>query len=151
MKLTLSLLGLALCHMSGLSQAPEVSALRFQMNMVQEFDVVQQGLDNLEDPLVDGNVNPSMYYFANFDLSSILDVAKVHVKFGTTSGGQEIGYQTIDFDSVPSYPLSFERVSEHVKIGVGEHPFSETVFCSVYLEMNDGTLTTPILFPTVAN
>ncbi|MCH2216011.1 MAG: hypothetical protein MK086_12645 [Flavobacteriales bacterium] len=127
----------------------EISDLRFFLAAAEEINVTELGVDDLENPLVDADLHPQMNYQASFYVSSILGVDSVVVEFGSTPTGSEITSVTLAFDEVAPAPFDFSRDDDKVTVDAGVYPFVEEIFCRVHLIYEDGTTTTPVLFPEI--
>ena len=82
------------------------------------------------------------------DLVTITDIDKIHVKVGTTSGGNDIAQQIFTLDNAVGLPnsCSYYRDGLVLHLGMGTFNGLTSFYIEVKLEDVNGTFSTPAVY-----
>jgi hypothetical protein len=114
-----------------------VSPTDVQLVMEPQTDVQlsESEADTLTDPFSMMDVNMVMNVSTVLTLLDTVNVSKIHVKIGRTSGLSDIVEHSFAFDDYsPGLDFSYERDENSIKIGVGGFADAEILYAEIYLE-----------------
>jgi len=110
----------------------------------QEVVIDEADLDNLDNAFDLLDANASMELVVSMVLSDTLNVATIHVKVGTTSGGNDFGEYAFSYDGGGDATHSYFREDLSLVLGMGAHTLTDQVFCEIYTEDASGN-TSPVV------
>lgn len=142
MRKTISTTVLGLIMTMGL-QGQTISSPRKLTINVEPLKSIQV-LDPLKGPM--GLLTPSdtLRLSVSVLLVDTNNLSKIHVKLGTTLGGNELLENTYTYDLTSAGSLSYFRDRELMTLGMGNHLNSGIFYCEIKLEDNAGHFSTPV-------
>ena len=136
MKKLISTIALGLIVTLGLQAqtVPSPSEVTINLEPVNEIEIPDEVLDTLTDPMNLLSPTDPLNLSVSMLLADTNTVAKIHVKLGTTLGGNDLLENTYTFDATPSGNLSYFREGIMMNLGMGEHLNSGVFYCEIKLE-----------------
>lgn len=96
-------------------------------------------LDTLTNPMNLLTANDSLKISVSMLLEDTMVLSKIHIKLGTTLGGNDLLDQTFLYDnSNLTLPQGYFREKEMVTIVLGEYPYTGVFYNEIVLEDVDG-------------
>ncbi len=122
--------------------------IRLGLELLDQQTIPAEVMDTLQDP----SVLFTNSYFSVTAFMTIFDtvnISKIHVKLGTSEGGNDLLESEFLFDN-PDQPngLEFTREEYAVCLGLGVYLKQENYFFKVYLEDINGQLSETITYQT---
>jgi hypothetical protein len=103
-----------------------------------EVQIEESDLDDLDDAFDLLDANADMKLVVSMALSDTANVATIHVKLGTTAGGNDLGEHTFSFDAAGDDTYTYFREEFSVMMGMGHHVVLDDIFCEVYTQDASG-------------
>ena len=140
MKKLISTIALGLVMSLGLQAqtVPSPSEVTINLEPVNEIVIPDEVLDTLTDPMNLLSPTDPLNLSVSMLLADTNTVAKIHVKLGTTLGGNDLLENTYTFDVTPSGSLSYFREGIMMNLGMGEHLNTGVFYCEIKLEDSTG-------------
>jgi len=118
------------------------SSIRVLMEPAEEINTD----DNQLDPFAAISPGTPMNMKLMVGINSTLNLHEIQIKVGTSNGGSEIIEHVYDFDDFfDNGTLSYDRQDDQIILGLGEHPYADTIYCEVYFKDEAGN-TSPVKF-----
>ena len=117
---------------------PSPTELTINLEPVNEMVIPDEVLDTLTDPMYLLGPSDPLTLSVSMLLADTNTVAKIHVKLGTTLGGNDLLENTYTYDATPTGNLTYFRESEMMTLGMGEHLNSGVFYCEIKLEDSAG-------------
>ena len=95
-------------------------------------------LDSLTNPMSLLTPNDTLLLSLSILLVDTSTISKIHVKLGTTLGGDELLTNTYTYDGTPAGSLTYFRDQELMTLGMGTHLNSGIFYCEIKLEDSVG-------------
>tara|TARA_R110001592_G_scaffold227755_1_gene484090 strand:- start:545 stop:1006 length:462 start_codon:yes stop_codon:yes gene_type:complete len=113
---------------------PSPSETYLNIEVVNPTTLSDEVLDTLTNPMGIVGTNEMLMVSVSMLLEDTTVVSKIHVKLGTTLGGNDLLEQTFNYDENLTLPQSYFREEEMLTIGMGEYVNSGVFYCEVTLE-----------------
>lgn len=139
-----------------------ILALCFQLSTTAQGQITADPPSNFQVfMLVVGNQSVSIFDTTAFDVSnqtvkaklvvSVTDatnIAKIHVKMGSTVGGSDLVNHVFTTDPLQIVPqdYSFEFFNNKYNLVIGQYTGLTTYHCEVKLEYTDGQISSPVTY-----
>jgi hypothetical protein len=117
---------------------PSPTELTINLEPVNELIISEEVMDTLTDPMNLLGPTDALNLSVSMLLADTNTVAKVHVKLGTTLGGNDLLENTYTYDSTPAGTLTYFREEEMITLGLGAHLNASVFYCQVVLEDSMG-------------
>jgi hypothetical protein len=95
-------------------------------------------LDSLTNPMSLLTPNDTLLLSLSILLVDTANLSKIHVKLGTTLGGDDLFTNTYTYDSTPAGSLTYFRDRALMTLGMGTHLNSGIFYCEIKLEDSMG-------------
>jgi hypothetical protein len=103
-----------------------------------------QVIDPLSDPMSLLSPSDTLKLSASILLADTNSLSKIHVKLGTTLGGNELLENTYTYDLSPTGSLTYFRDKQLMTLGMGTHLNSGIFYCEIKLEDREGNFSSLI-------
>ena len=133
-------LGIALTVGLQAQTVPSPSEVTINLEPVNEMVIPDEVLDTLTDPMNLLSPTDQLNLSVSMLLADTNTVAKIHVKLGTSLGGNNLLENTYTYDVAPGGNLTYFREGVMMNLGMGAHLNSEVFYCEIKLEDSTGNL-----------
>ena len=131
---------LFICGISYAQNLPTPSGIMVFQKPVNPIVLDDDALDELDDITDLFDSSTQINYEVSVNLSDTLHVNKIHVKLGTTEGGNDIGEHTYTYDDLSDSTYTYSREEYALLLGVGQHGYQPNIYCEVYVEDSNGLI-----------
>jgi len=130
-----SIIGLALKAQT----VPSPSETYLSLEVLNPVTLSDEILDTLTDPMSILTTSDTMLVSVSMILADTNVVTKIHIKLGSTLGGNDLLDQSYNYDDLNLIlPQSYFREEEMVSLGLGEYLNSGVFYCEIKLEDSVG-------------
>lgn len=118
---------------------PSPTEAYINMELLNPETLPDEVLDTLLNPMSILSATDTLKISVTMLLADTNVVNKIHIKLGTTSGGNDLLAQTFNYDDYNiTLPQSFFREAEMITLGLGEYLNSGVFYCEIILEDSVG-------------